>query len=231
MGTRSSTRPRLQREAVLDRAMEMADSDGLESVSIRKLAGELEVSPMALYWHFADKDALLTGISERLWNDVRAALPPAPSPDVDPRAGLRVITDALVAVLRAHPGCAPLAPLAVLTCEAGLDMTERSLALLAAGGVGRDNAASLAHFLLASAITLVSTLPGGLAESVDDEKHRAKKAALSALAPDRYPHLSASAAFFADCPDDEGYFRNAVDFLMGGLFSGEAATTGRGGRR
>ncbi|HJZ03619.1 MAG TPA: TetR family transcriptional regulator, partial [Streptosporangiaceae bacterium] len=49
-------RTRLSKRAVVDRALKLADADGLDTLTIRKLAQDLGVTPMALYWHFRSKD-------------------------------------------------------------------------------------------------------------------------------------------------------------------------------
>jgi TetR/AcrR family tetracycline transcriptional repressor len=211
----------LQRDEVVDRAIEMADAEGLEAVTIRRLAQELGVTPMALYWHFADKDALLAAVSERLWDEVAADL--ATGSDgfeevVDPWAALRAITEGLIGVLRRRPGCATLAPLAVLSSPSGLDITERTLSILEAAGIDGSQAAELAHFLLSTAITLVSTRPGGDVSGEDlEDALRAKRVALASLPPGRYPHVAAMADDLVDCVDVDGYFARAVEFLLGGM--------------
>ena len=65
--------------------MQLADSAGLDALTIRKLAHELGVTPMALYWHFRSKDELLDGLAERVWSEIdvdvddgRALARPAP---------------------------------------------------------------------------------------------------------------------------------------------------------
>src|SRR5437763_5942986 len=50
--SKTATRPSLSREVVADRALALADTDGIDAVTIRRLATELGVTPMALYWHF-----------------------------------------------------------------------------------------------------------------------------------------------------------------------------------
>ena len=52
----------LSRERVLQTAVALADRDGVEGVSMRKIAQELGVVPMALYKHVAGKDELLGGM-------------------------------------------------------------------------------------------------------------------------------------------------------------------------
>src|ERR1700761_6402347 len=63
-------RTRLTRDAVTQRALALADKSGLDTLTIRKLATELGVTPMALYWHFRGKDELLEGLAERLWGEL-----------------------------------------------------------------------------------------------------------------------------------------------------------------
>ena len=50
--TARKAKSKLDREAVIDAALRLADEDGLESVSFRRLADRFGVTPMALYWHF-----------------------------------------------------------------------------------------------------------------------------------------------------------------------------------
>lgn len=220
MTPRISARPRLQRSEVVLRAMEMADAEGLDAVTIRRLATELGVTPMALYWHFADKDALLYAISEHLWDDA-AAIVAAADPDGDAWSVLRAVTAGLVEALRRHPGCAQLAYLAVLGCDSGLTLTERSLAILAEQGYDARRSAELAHLLLTTAVTLVASRPGGDVSAEDHEALlRAKRVALASLPPERYPHVAVTAEYLVDCADVDGYFERGIDFLLAGLRHG-----------
>ena len=54
----------LSREKVLDAAIALADRDGIESLSMRRLGQELGVEAMSLYNHVANKDDILDGIVE-----------------------------------------------------------------------------------------------------------------------------------------------------------------------
>src|SRR5690348_12640763 len=49
---------KLSKAAVAERALRLGDEEGVEAVTIRRLAQELGVTPMALYWHFKNKDDL-----------------------------------------------------------------------------------------------------------------------------------------------------------------------------
>ena len=54
----------LTREAVVSRALEIASADGLDAVSLRRVAQELGVTPMALYRHVRDKQDLINAMTE-----------------------------------------------------------------------------------------------------------------------------------------------------------------------
>ena len=79
MTTRSVSRPegfiRLSRERVLRAAIAHADAGGLEALSMRKLAEELAVAPMALYRHVANRDDLIDGMVDVVFSEV--GLPPS----------------------------------------------------------------------------------------------------------------------------------------------------------
>ena len=51
-------RTRLSKEVVVECGLALADAEGLEALTIRRLATELGVTPMALYWHFRNKEEL-----------------------------------------------------------------------------------------------------------------------------------------------------------------------------
>ena len=59
---RSEERAPLTRERILETAVALADEGGFDSISMRQIAQELGVVPMALYKHFANKDELLDGM-------------------------------------------------------------------------------------------------------------------------------------------------------------------------
>ncbi len=57
---------RLSRERILDAALELVVDDGWNGLSMRRLAQELDVWPMAVYRYFRDKDELLDAVVEQL---------------------------------------------------------------------------------------------------------------------------------------------------------------------
>ncbi len=65
-------RTRLSRPLVLEAAVALADQDGLEGFSMRRLAQELGVVPMALYKHVANKDELLDGMVDIVFGEIES---------------------------------------------------------------------------------------------------------------------------------------------------------------
>jgi AcrR family transcriptional regulator len=55
---------RMTKDRILSAARAVLESDGLDGLTIRRVAQRAELSPMALYRHFADKDALLNALME-----------------------------------------------------------------------------------------------------------------------------------------------------------------------
>jgi AcrR family transcriptional regulator len=208
---------KLSRAAVADRALRLGDVEGLEALTIRRLAQELGVTPMALYWHFKNKDELLLGVADHALAEVRA----------DRSAGdgwlaqLRAMVVALVGVMRTHP-CLPEL-LQVVDKQATASFSRASndaLALLTAAGFALEEGYWISSHLLHGSIGLVSGQPGCPATvPAQDapEWRRQKRLALEALPADRYPMLVSFARTYENAPDVEQYYRFGVDLLLAGV--------------
>jgi AcrR family transcriptional regulator len=94
---------RLDRDAVLTAGIETADEDGLEAVTLRRIAERLSVTPMALYRHVEAKDDLLDGMADLLYAELDL-----PDPDGDWGEGLAAIARSTRRLLLAHPWAVPL---------------------------------------------------------------------------------------------------------------------------
>ena len=93
------TRPphRLSRERVLRTAIRRADQGGLEALSMRTLAEELEVAPMALYRHVANKDDLIDAMIDVIFSEIGL-----PSGGADWKTAMRQRAVSLRDVLARH---------------------------------------------------------------------------------------------------------------------------------
>jgi TetR/AcrR family tetracycline transcriptional repressor len=56
----------LDRKRVVDEAVALLDANGLDHVTLRKLAARLGVQAPTLYWHIPNKAALITAIAEEI---------------------------------------------------------------------------------------------------------------------------------------------------------------------
>src|SRR3954471_22746225 len=86
----------LHRGDVVRGALTLLDSDGLDALTMRKLAAHLGVQAGALYWHFPNKQALLDAAAEGIVAKADFTLPPAPW-DVQARTLAHQIRAALLA--------------------------------------------------------------------------------------------------------------------------------------
>jgi AcrR family transcriptional regulator len=102
MTSQSTSGPRrrapLSRERVLRAAIELADKEGIESLTMRRLGQHLGVEAMSLYKHVANKDDILDGITELTVSEID--LPPT---DVDWKAAMRQRALSTRDVLTRHP--------------------------------------------------------------------------------------------------------------------------------
>ncbi len=76
MATKASRQP-LSRGRVLAAAVALADEHGLQALTMRRLALDLGVEAMSLYYHVPDKEALLDGVAETVIDEVEAEIAPA----------------------------------------------------------------------------------------------------------------------------------------------------------
>jgi TetR/AcrR family transcriptional regulator, tetracycline repressor protein len=210
------TAKRLDPEKLAASALEIADAEGLEAVTIRRLAQLHEVTPMALYRHFSDKNDLLAAIGDRLLADIRLPEPTDDRWDLQLRAVLTAFVDAL----RPHPKAADLTLYRILVSEAGLAMAERTMELLTAGGFSVDDAAEVGRQSLCSLITLVTTEPGANEDTdpiAREDALRVKRAALAALPPRRYPLVSAAADTLICPASTDRYYSLGIDLVVAGI--------------
>ncbi|MFH8447450.1 TetR/AcrR family transcriptional regulator [Streptomyces sp. NPDC018026] len=209
MTPRPPTSERLDRAEVLSIALAIADADGLEAVTLRRIATSFGVTPMALYWHFKDKDALLDALVERALDEIDLS-------DSD-EADLRTVITAILRVLRNHPALADIMPIRIMRTDAGIDLAEQLVGLLRTDGHSPVAAAQLSIFLLNGLIGLVTRQPGepGVADpSMRETLLSAKRARLKSLSPQAYPHLTETADFFLELPDEKEYYKQGLTLLL-----------------
>lgn len=88
----------LSRERVLKTAVALADREGIEAVTMRRLARKLGAGAMSLYYHVPDKDALLDGMVDLVFVEIEL-----PATDLDWKAALRRRAISTRQALLRHP--------------------------------------------------------------------------------------------------------------------------------
>ncbi|GAA1782427.1 TetR/AcrR family transcriptional regulator C-terminal domain-containing protein [Streptomonospora arabica] len=214
--TDAADRATLTPGAVAEGALALADSAGLEAVTIRRLAHELGVTPMALYWHFRSKDELLDGMADRLHEKIDAEVR-RPAGAWRPR--LRALLESMVAVLRTHPRAAPLVASRRTTSESGLRTTEAMLGDLREAGFSPTEATQVARHALSTVTDLVVRAREGAApdEPGETDERRRVRGFLESLPPARYPRLVEAAAPLSACDDPNSHYAFGLDLLMSGV--------------
>ena len=121
----------LSREAIVDAALRLADAEGLESVSVRRVASELGAGPMRLYGYVGSKDELLALMVDRVYGEIE--VPPGSG---DWRAALRAAAHGTERAARRHPWFVSIAGAHPPQGPGGLRLLEA--ALTAVDGLGLD---------------------------------------------------------------------------------------------
>jgi AcrR family transcriptional regulator len=212
----ASNRVTLTPQTVIERALALADAEGLEAVTIRRLAKELGVTPMALYWHFRSKEELLDGMAARIFEEI--------DPSVDTsgtwQEQMRALLGSMVSVLRAHPSTAILLSTRTASSEGSLRATEVALDILGRGGFSPTQATQVARHALSTLSNLVSGEPGMVTRDESGELTDARRRArlfLESLPPERYPRLVEAATPLSEGVDPDTYFAFGLDLLLAGI--------------
>jgi len=208
-------RSRLTRTAVVERALQLADAEGLDALTIRKLAQELGVTPMALYWHFRSKDELLEGLAERVWAEFGV--------DIDGAAAwpaqLRGLLESLLRVLRAHPAAPQLLLQTEKQGEHALRASEVTLQVLREAGFDPRYASEITRSAFWTGITLVMSEPGItlLAPDEREEMQRRKRVVLASLPTAVFPRLVECALPMTACDEPEFHYELGVSVFIAGV--------------
>ena len=95
--------PALNKERILRAAIALADKNGIESLSMRRLAQELGFEVMSLYNHVSNKDEILDAIVDLVASEIEP-----PSSDADWKTAMRKSSDSAHKTLLQHPWAARL---------------------------------------------------------------------------------------------------------------------------
>ena len=215
----------LSRDAIVERALELGNAEGLDAVSLRRLAGELGVTPMALYRHVRDKQDLVNAMTEKVLEglDLTAGFKPS-----------MAWTDRIRRALdnyKQQIGARPLA-LALSIAYTGEGprefwrMTEDLLAIFLEAGFQRRRAMVLIRVvsnLLAGYLLLLRQGDPAAAAQLGPRELEVLRKQFEliqlALPKDEFPNLIAGAEDLADVwlSNPDRWWRETVDLIVFGL--------------
>jgi AcrR family transcriptional regulator len=211
-------RERPTREAIVAAATDLADTHGLDAVSIRRVAAALQTRPMDLYGYFARKDELIDlMVDEALAAAVLDELPQ------DWRAALAAIAHALHAVCLAHPWMVTAAGRQALIGPNVMRHVEQSLEATAALGIDRTKRLAIWRDVDSYTMGHAHLSPGrdhSEGNTADDPGWRAAaEAYLQGLADSgSYPNLAGiGAAGLLHNDYDELTFETGLNWLLTGI--------------
>jgi TetR/AcrR family tetracycline transcriptional repressor len=208
-------RSALSRDRIIERAVAIADAEGLDAVSMRRIASELGATPMALYNHVASKDELIDGIAGYLLQEIDVS-------NLDPNdwaAAIKTGFTEFRRVLLAHPNLCPVLQRKTEMSPLAMRPIELALSILQGAGFPPGEAL-LAHWTL-SGFTMghvMWQMTNPLLDG-DDGINSFKDHAMrhrQTLNEDEFPCL------FASLPAMESYDMDAcwewgIDAIIGGL--------------
>ncbi len=137
MTARKANTPTLTREQIISTAIAIVDREGLDALSLRRLASELGVGTMTLYYHVPDKAALKDLIFEAVMAEVHIA---DSAPDATAEERVLAVAYALRDALIKHINAAPIALTQSMNTPGQLRPIEKLLGILFELGLDETDA-------------------------------------------------------------------------------------------
>lgn len=198
----------LSRSAIVERATKVMDQDGVDRVTIRGLAKDLGVRPMALYTYFRSKDEILVAVYDELLSTLD--LPESPNAGID---GVRLVVRAYFNVLVEHSELLRVNFSSEVVATSDVRVSEALFALLLGAGIDRDEAIAVAATLLRFAVGSATLYPSRHQKEQDADYWTRLKSSLRSLPRERFPVLH---SFSADLPEltQEQVFEFGLDLIL-----------------
>ncbi|GGM66939.1 TetR/AcrR family transcriptional regulator [Dactylosporangium sucinum] len=213
----SAARQPLSAEAVLSTALRLVDRDGLDALSMRRVAQELGTGAASLYAYFANKDELLEQLLDRVIGDI-----PLPRADaVDWAAEVKKSCWESRAVFLAHRDLVKVARANIPVGPNSLRYTEAMLAVLRGAGVPDRVAAwaidQMSLVIVADALEAALHAERGRVTEADAAPYFEQVGDYLAHLPvDQFPNLVAMAPVMIEGSGDER-FAFAIDLMVDGF--------------
>jgi AcrR family transcriptional regulator len=201
---------------VVAAALHLADTEGLEALSMRRLGRAVGIEAMSLYAHVSSKGEILDAITEAVYADVE--LPPV-DPELPWTDEVAALTRALRDALVRHPGTLPAVATRFATGPAATRLSDRMLAALRRAGFGAREAIYVSNglgvFTIGVALAAVGRTPTSPQEFSEEEF----RATVAAIPSAEYPTLMAA---YAEAPFETYSWDDMFETMLAAMISGLA---------
>jgi AcrR family transcriptional regulator len=198
---------------VLEAAVSLADAGGIESLTMRRLAQEVGVEAMTLYYYVANKDEILNGIVDMVVSEIE--LPPSGD---DWRTALRRSAISAHEILVRHPWSASLVLSGGGVSAARLRLMDAILGTLRGAGFSADMT-DHAYHALDSHITGFTLWQVSMPFDTREELVDLAEAFLQETSADEYPYVveHAEQHMGPSAPEGKTEFEFGLDLILDGL--------------
>ena len=202
----------LTRERVLRAAIGLADAGGIEGLSMRRLAQELGVEAMSLYYHVANKNDILNGIVDQVVSEFEL-----PAVRADWKIAIRTTAVSAHEVLVRHPWAASLVLSGTGLSKARLRYMDAILGSLRRAGFSADMTDHAYHALDSHIMGFTLWQVGMNLGSEDDLKAMAGEF-LAQLSVEEFPYLAEHVEqHLKPRTDDVSEFEFGLGLILDGL--------------
>lgn len=210
MSTQTAHR-RLDRESVVNAAIELADADGLESASMRAVAERLGVTPMALYKHIANRSQLIDKMLDRVLDAI-----PIPPPTSDWTDAVRTRIMTTRQQLSRHPWTRDAIESRPIATHSVLAHMDSLMAAMFDGGLSAD----LVHHAMHTLSTRMWGFTRDVLPTPTPPVEPAERARAMTAFAETYPsivRMATTSPHAGVACDDDAEFAFALDLLLDGI--------------
>lgn len=202
----------LDRDVVVRTALELLDREGLEGLTLRKIATALDVKAPALYWHFQNKQQLLDEMATMMARDAVGVESPAGLPWQEQ---LRLLATGLRRMLLSRRDGARLFGGTYMTDASPVVAGEPVLQALVDAGADLRRAVGVSRTLSCFVIGFVLEEQGVVTPSGDRDHRFDAGERRSRIDEDSFPLTARSSDYIFD--DFDGSFSDGVDLIISGM--------------
>jgi AcrR family transcriptional regulator len=207
----SDGRRPLDADRIVSAAVAIADREGIESLTIRRLAVELGTKPMTIYHHLSSKEKIVDGMVDQVYSSIHS-----PSTEGWWRDEIHRRCVSAAAVLADHPWAIPLMESSASPGPANLRHHDAMVACLRHGGFPMTTIIEV-YTLLDSYVFGFALQQANLPFGADEELSELAASTMSAL-EDEYPHITELNRFLVGKPGFS--FRDTFEIGLGILLDG-----------